>query len=839
VSNSLIGQSIAEGSSTYVFDVVVNGDTTAEPDETFFVDVTNVVGAIVADGQGLGTIQSEELPVVAIRDIQGAGHRSAFVGTTLMTSGIVTARRTNGFYIQDPAPDADDATSEGMFVFTSSTPSVSVGDAVTVSGNVAEFRPGTGTLSTTELTSPTITVDSSGNPLPTPVVIGTGGRIPPASIIDDDSNGDVELGGLFDPANDGIDFYESLEGMRVQVNDATAVGPTNGFGEIPVIGDNGADASVRTNRGGLIIRPTDFNPERMLLDDEILRPVPSVNVGDTFPGSLLAIVDYSFGNFKLQVTSIPAPVAGGLSKETATAPGLDELSIASFNVENLDPGDPPDKFAELAELIVNNLASPDIVALEEIQDNNGATNNGVVDATETLNALIVAIAAAEGPTYEFRQINPVNNQDGGEPGGNIRVGFLFRTDRGLEFVDRPGGGSSVATTVIDNGGVPQLSSSPGRIDPTNTAFTSSRKPLAGEFTFNGATLFVVANHFNSKGGDQPLFGQFQPPTLFSEAQRIAQAQVVNGFVDSILAVDADANVVVLGDLNDFQFSEPIETLKGEVLNVLIDELPENERYTYVFEGNSQALDHILVSDSLYDVGFDYDIVHVNSEFADQASDHEPQVVQFDPNAPPTATVVNGQCTTINFPAGVISLSVADSDQDAVDIALVSNSNPSLVANGGVVVTGTGPTRSIAITANARRSGTAVLVFELDDGLATTSLTVTVRVGTSANETLSGTAGVDLMFGLGGDDEIDGLGGNDLICGSNGDDLLMGGVGADILEGQNGNDTLLGGDDNDLLRGGLGNDSLTGGTGADSFNGGLGNDVNADFDAGEGDTADGT
>ena len=65
----------------------------------------------------------------------------------------------------------------------------------------------------------------------------------------------------------------------------------------------------------------------------------------------------------------------------------------------------------------------------------------------------------------------------------------------------------------------------------NTALANSRKPLAGEFRMRGKKVFVIANHFNSKGGDQPLFGRFQPPARVSEAQRHAQAQVVNDFVD--------------------------------------------------------------------------------------------------------------------------------------------------------------------------------------------------------------------------------------------------------------------------------------------------------------------
>jgi predicted extracellular nuclease len=278
---------------------------------------------------------------------------------------------------------------------------------------------------------------------------------------------------------------------------------------------------------------------------------------------------------------------------------------------------------------VNHLRSPDLIAIEEIQDANGPTNNGVTDATATWNALIAAISAAGGPAYQFRQINPLNNQDGGEPGGNIRVGFLFRTDRGLEFIDRPGGTPTSATTIVQHASGPQLSASPGRIDPANAAFTSSRKPLAGEFRMRGKKVFVVASHFNSKGGDQPLFGHFQPPARVTETQRHAQAQVVNDFVDAILAADADANVIVLGDINDFEFSQTVSILEGGVLASLMNTLPKAQRYSYVFEGNSQVLDQILVSGNLGSFPTVYDVVHVNSEFFDQASDHDPQVAKLD------------------------------------------------------------------------------------------------------------------------------------------------------------------------------------------------------------------
>ena len=566
----------------------------------------------------------------------------------MTTTGIVIGKIGSSFYIQDPTPDANPDTSEGLQVFgASAAAGVSVGDEVSVLGRVTEFRANATSLTLTELTSPVVTVLSSGNALPAATVIGTGGRVPPNTVIEDDATGNVEAPGvLFDPAEDGLDFYESMEGMLVQMNDLVATSFTfTNFGEIFVVGDNGANATMTTPRGGLVISPGDLNPERMVIDDEWFKvgttpAMPAVNVGGTFPGAHVGILDWAFGEYRIQLRSQPVVGSTGVSvRESAVAAGPNKVSIATFNVENLAGNEPDAKYNTLAGMIVNNLAAPDIVGLEEIQDNNGATGgtgSPVVDANVTLDRLVAAIQAAGGPTYEYRQINPVAHQDGGEPGGNIRVGFLFRTDRGLAFVDRPGGDSTTAVAVVAGPNGPELSVSPGRVAPTNTAWNSSRKPLAAEFTYNGHKLFVIVNHFNSKGGDQGLFGPSQPPVLSSEVQRNAQATLLAGFVDDILAADPTANVAVVGDLNDFQFSPPVQKLKDAGLTAMIETLPPNERYSYVFDGNSQVLDHIMVSSNLLNnaaAAAGYDVVHVNAEFIDQASDHDPQLVQLTMPAP--------------------------------------------------------------------------------------------------------------------------------------------------------------------------------------------------------------
>jgi uncharacterized repeat protein (TIGR01451 family) len=579
---------------------------------------------------------------VRIREIQGAAHLSPLRGQSVFgVPGIVTAKRFNGFFLQDPNPDADDATSEGIFVFTSVTPTVSVGDSVIVSGTATEFRPGGNSgdnLTTSEITGPTVQVISSSNALPATTIIGLGGRVPPANVIDNDAlSGTTEFTGtLFDAAEDGIDFYESLEGMLVQVNNAVATGPTTANSafddETPVLADLGMSATVRTPRGGIVIRPDDFNPERVILNGDLLgNNLPDMRVGDNVTAPITGVMDYSFGNFKLLVAAPFTITAGGLTREVTTAAITHEVSIATFNVENLSAADSADKFNGLAAVVVNNLRSPDIVALEEMQDNNGATNDTQVDASQTYSTFITAIVAAGGPAYQYRQIDPVDDADGGEPGGNIRVGFLFRVDRGLSFVDRPGGTAISETQVISVGGQLQLSASPGRISPNDAYYIGSRKPLVGEFLFEGKTLFVIANHFRSKGGDDPLFGRWQPPMRGSEMTRTGQALLVQAFVSQALALDPKANIVVLGDINDFQFSSTMAALKGTNLTVLMDTLPEGERYTYIFEGNAQSLDHMLLSRNLMEVAEPaYDIVHVNAEFtpSTRTSDHDPQVVRL-------------------------------------------------------------------------------------------------------------------------------------------------------------------------------------------------------------------
>ncbi|MDX3312564.1 endonuclease/exonuclease/phosphatase family protein [Streptomyces sp. NPDC054884] len=574
---------------------------------------------------------------VAIHDIQGTTRISPYAGKAVTgVAGIVTGVRTygssKGFWIQDPNPDADPATSEGVFVFTSSAPKAAVGDLVTVTGTVSEFVPGgtsSGNQSITEITKPTVTVVSSGNAVPAAAVVNSR-SVPAAYTPAGDAAAANSVNGLrLRPRTYALDYYESLEGMNVQVADARVVTATDPFTELWVTVKPRENAS---RRGGTVYGSyTSQNTGRLQIQSlGATADFPAANVGDTLTGVTAGPLDYNqFGGYTLVANQLGALKSGGLQRETTQKQKKNELAVATYNVENLDPSDAT--FEEHAAAIVNNLKAPDIVSLEEIQDNNGATNDGTVAADLTVGKLIDAIVAAGGPRYDWRSIDPANNADGGEPGGNIRQVFLFNPQR-VSFTDRAGGDSTSAVAVSKVRGKAQLSASPGRIAPADAAWANSRKPLAGEFVFRGRTVFVIANHFNSKGGDQGLTSQYQPVARSSEVQRHQQATLVNAFVKDILDVQKNADVVALGDINDFEFSGTAQILESDgALWSAIKSLPRSERYSYDYQGNQQVLDQILVSPSIRrGCGFEYDSVHINSEFHDQISDHDPQVLRFEP-----------------------------------------------------------------------------------------------------------------------------------------------------------------------------------------------------------------
>ena len=557
-----------------------------------------------------------------IRDIQGMNHFSPYENQLVSNvEGVVTyVKDANNFYMQDPNPDTDLTTSEGILVYNKAH-GLKAGDTISVDGKVVEWyvegyaEMKTTDLPTTELTNTTIKREGT-QAIPKPIVIGKD-VIPPSENIDDDQLTD------FEPTKDGIDFYESLEGMLVEVYQPKVVAPQD-YGELVVIPGN---MKTTTAVGGVKATEEDFNPERITLDidDESYK----AKTGDFFTSNVTGVISYGYSNYRVLTdkNKLQTLQDGGTTREvTSLSAESDKLSIASYNIENFSTQTAESKVKTIAESIVENLKKPDIIGVTEMQDNDGATDSGTTDAKQSAQKIIDKIKASGGPEYQYIDIAPEDKADGGAPGGNIRVGFLYNAERVQLVKGTPG----KATESVAYKGE-KLTLNPGRIDPTNSAFDSSRKPLAAQFEFKGESVVVVANHFNSKGGDQPLFGKNQPPVLSSEVQRLKIASIVNQFVKDIKEENPDEHVVLLGDFNDFEFSAPLKELKGKELTNMIEKVPFDQRYSYTYQGNSQVLDHILVSNNMAD-STKVDIVHINSSFMEthgRASDHDPVLIQTD------------------------------------------------------------------------------------------------------------------------------------------------------------------------------------------------------------------
>ncbi|MBB3691885.1 Ig-like domain-containing protein [Sphingomonas sp. BK580] len=878
----------AAGEASRTIVVPVHGDVVGEPNETLSLTLGATTGDVVVDvAHATGTIVNDDPIALSIGAIQGEAHRSVYVGQSVTTTGIVTAVDSNGFYLQSAHGDGNDATSDGIFVFTSTAPTVTVGDGVSVAATVTEYAGDAQGLTLTELTRPTVTVESSGNALPAAVVIGQGGVLPPSAVLDDDRLSQ------FDPTHDGLDFWESLEGMRVTIDAPQAVSNTNDFGETDVVASHGQGATGVNDRGGITISPGDYNPEKIQIDDDsgvFAGFHPGYTIGDQL-SSVTGVVNYSFDQYEVIATeavSVTRDVT--LAREvTSLAGDSNHLSIATYNLENLDTSD--QKFDVLAGDIVYNLKAPDVIAVQEIQDADGAGSGGDLSGTVTAQGLIDAIYAQSGLHYAYVEVAPtVAGSTGGEPGGNIRNGYLYNTDR-VGYVD----GSAELIT--------------------GAAYQGTRNPLVAQFTFAGETVTAINVHLTSRLGSEPLQGADQPAVNAGDAARTAQAAGVKAYITEHLADDPALNIAVLGDWNGFYFEDAQTQLtdpaKGGVLTNLNTLLPSEERYSYLFEGNAQQIDNVLVTQGLVG-GASYDSAHLNSQAAgERPTDHDPQVALLFVGAAPSDLTLSHASVAENLAPGTVvgTLSATDTPNDTLHYALIDDAGGRFAVDAGTgVITTTIPldheaAASHAIVARATDSagaatehGFVIAVGDVDEAPAAAADAVRVdEDATSPNlwATLLGNdrdpdagdtltiAAVDTQGTLGhvafdaasqtlryvaDADSFDSLATGatatdrfsytvtdaagltssatvevtvtgiadgitrtgtifaDRLTGTAGEDRLSGGLGNDTLSGLGGHDRLIGGLGQDTLDGGDGNDLLFGGLGNDVLRGGAGRDA---------------
>jgi len=653
---SLTNQLIPAGNTSYVFSVFVSGDTDVEPDETFFVNISNVTSATLSDGQGLGIIINDDVTITPIRSIQGNGNSSPLVSQYLMTEGIVTGVKSNGFFIQDPNADADPNTSEGIFVFTSSTPpaSASIGNALRLTGTVVEYVPSGDPYSPamTELSgSPVITLISTGNALPSPVVLS-----------------DAEL------LVNNINNIEKYEGMRVQVNSLTVSGPTQG-----TIDEANATATSTGYFYGVItgtakpfrepgiqlpdplpagapanVPRWDANPEILGVDSKAQTGAVALDVAT---GAVLTNVtgplDYvrryytididagaspGISNNNLVFTAMPAATATEVSIasmnlrrffDTTNDPALSEpvLSAAAFNT----------RLGKVSLAVRNVLNYPDVIGVEEVE--NLATLQAI--ATKLNNDAVALALPNPGYTAYLTEGNDI---------GGIDVGLL------------------VKTLKINVSSVGQFGKSATYINPaTGTPATLFDRPplvLMAEFSKAGCAspvpFTVIVNHLLSLGniGDATDGARVR-------AKRKAQSEYLANLIQTRQTANPLEKIISIGDYNAYQFNDGyvdvLGTIKGtptaanqvvassadlvnpDLIN-LNDIYSAPQRYSYSFSGSAQALDHMIITQNISGEVANYGIARLASDFPEtlygensrpeRLTDHDAPVVYFNFTCPP-------------------------------------------------------------------------------------------------------------------------------------------------------------------------------------------------------------
>ena len=567
---------------------------------------------------------------VSICQLQGSGKTTPYAGVQVQTEGVVTAdfddQSERGFFIQKENCDGQDTTSDGIFVYFGEMVNVvSVGDWVTVDG-LAEEDFGLTRINTT---ATGVSILSSGNGLPP----------------------SVDFSPPFDNAQAAL-YFEARESMLVGAADTVVVGPTDARGNAYVIRAGlGIGRVFQTDPAGT----GEIIP---IGSDGVYQIEPDAQVGDQI-FNVVGALNFTGGEFGLKLTTFPtlirpssfvvehdsaltqrAPVPWRATMHSRASLQTTPFSIATLNLHNLfdnvddpntedsvlTPSEYQNKLKKLALTIHDGLGEPLLIAVQE------AENNAVLQALANRPEILA--------TYSYIWENSVDRR-------GIDVALLYRADQVSVLSDAYHQG---CTTLVDGVGpdgngdvvnpanVVTCDTNGDTVNDGNRLF--SRPPLLAHVQVcepgcGGETrdLWIIAVHFKSKSEDTNTV-QYTLP------RRLAQAQFVAGLYAGVLSSDPGAEVIALGDFNDFPNSQPLAALTGAGLTNLMNSIPAPDAYTYIFQGVSQIIDHVLISPSLVNSPGEAivpKILHWNADFPvswegddsvpRRATDHDPVLVQ--------------------------------------------------------------------------------------------------------------------------------------------------------------------------------------------------------------------
>jgi uncharacterized protein len=528
---------------------------------------------------------SASAPLTNITNVQGTGSISPLQSQTVTVRGVVvgtfqnsvtptTVTQLNGFFIQQPTPDADPLTSEGLFVFAPSAARVVAGDYVQVEGRVAEF--GGAADSVTQL-SGTVTVS----------ICGSGVAVAP-TVLTLPITSSTEL--------------ERYEGMLMQLPQTLAVTEMFELGRFGQMVLSLNTRQFHPNNGNVPVTNAQNLLTRIVLDDgssaqnpaqipylSAAGPAGTRRMGDTVRG-LTGVLSHNFGAYRLHPVSAPSFTSA--NSRPATAPVVaGNLKVASFNVLNYfttfgsrgasNAAEFTRQQAKIVDAIVG--LDADVLGLMEIENNNDVATQNLVAA---LNARMGAGTYAAVGSGQFGT-------------DVIKVDILYKPAR----VKRIGG---VAL--------------PTGADLTNYTAASGRPPLAQRFASvaNDGGFWFVVNHFKSKGSC-PTSGDVDTGQGCWNLARTAQSQALNSFVSKLQA-QGESDVLIMGDINSYLNEDPTAVLETAGYESLLKRMPANERYTYVFGGETGALDHGYASSSMRAQVTGVNVWHINSD--------EPSVIDY-------------------------------------------------------------------------------------------------------------------------------------------------------------------------------------------------------------------
>jgi predicted extracellular nuclease len=606
-TKSLTSQTIPTGNTSYTFDVSVNGDTAFESDETFFVNVTNVAGATLGDGQGQGTIQNDDaIPITPIHDIQGSGGAAA-AGTFTVEAIVVGDYQTQGsgqlrgFFIQEEDADADTdpATSEGIFVFCSNCPvPVSVGDKVRVTGASSEFF---GMSQLTASTAASVSVLSSGNPLPTSASV----QLPVPGV----PSGDLTAATAVINA-----YFEAFEGMLVTFPDTLSVSEyfeLARYGQV-ILTEGGRPhtfTAVNTpTAAGFIDNEIDLARRTIILDDTDNRqnrpvdtpntpyyhPVPGLSTSNYFRGgdtitNLTGVLHWSFAGqtgtdaWRIRPVTEAYSYAFTPVNTRPAVPSVDSsLKVASFNVLNY-----------FLTIDTSNTCAP-----TQDQDCRGADSAQELERQRT--KMLAALSALDADVFGFMEME---NTPGVEPLADIVAGLpgYAYVDTGVIGTDAIRVGIIYKTSTVTPVGNYAVLDTQAFVNPRNAAVDRNRPAVAQTFEeiSTGGRFTVVVNHLKSKGSgcgagdDDTTTGQGN-----CTLTRTLAAQELANWLATDPTGSGDSDVLIIGDLNSYAKEDPIVALQNAGYTDMVAAFGGPDAYGYVFDGQLGYLDHALANASL-------------------------------------------------------------------------------------------------------------------------------------------------------------------------------------------------------------------------------------------------